>query len=108
MERSKVLEQRSAVTYPGTVAATVVLTLDKLSSSAPIAMRLLEICSLCSPDALPLNQFLKALPILGDREQDLDTVERLDALGRLRPPEVGEGRALWAGLSLWRVSSEIP
>lgn len=84
-ERSRVLEHGSAVAYTGTIAATVMLTLDKLTLTAPMAMRLLEICSLCSPDDLPLKQLLTVLHKLDDpRIRDLDAVQRLDLLGQLR------------------------
>ena len=84
-ERASLLEQGSGLAYSGTVAATVVLTLERLGTTAPLAVRLLEICALCSPDSLPLKQFLTALqhlddPLLGD----LDAIQRLEIFGSLR------------------------
>jgi tetratricopeptide (TPR) repeat protein len=85
MERASLLEQGSGLAYSGTVAATVVLTLERLATTAPLAVRILEICALCSPDSLPLKRFLTALqhledPLLGD----LDAVQRLEIFGSLR------------------------
>jgi tetratricopeptide (TPR) repeat protein/transcriptional regulator with XRE-family HTH domain len=85
LERASLLEQGSGLAYSGTVAATVVLTLERLATTAPLAMRLLEICALCSPDSLPLKQFLTTLqnledPLIGEP----DAIERLEVFGSLR------------------------
>ncbi len=83
-EPASLLEQGSGLAYAGTVAATVVLTLERLATTAPLAMRILEICSLCSPDSLPLKQFLTVLQNLDDSIGEPDAIERLEVFGSLR------------------------
>jgi tetratricopeptide (TPR) repeat protein/transcriptional regulator with XRE-family HTH domain len=84
-ERTRLLEKGTALAYPGSVAATVTITLENLLHSAPTAMRMLEICSLCSADALPLRQFLTELHNIDDPLlRSLDAVERLEVLRSLR------------------------
>lgn len=84
-ERARLLAHPSALAYPGTVAATVTLALDKLQETSPPALRLLEMCSLCSPVALPIRHFLAALHHLEEPQlRSLDAVERFAILSSLR------------------------
>jgi tetratricopeptide (TPR) repeat protein len=82
--RATLLGARSNV-VSGSVAATVTLTIRNLARSSPTALRLLEVCSLCSSDSLPLKSFVGAIHAIDDvHARELDAAERLAVLGALR------------------------
>jgi tetratricopeptide (TPR) repeat protein len=85
VERARLLEHGSALAYPSTVAATVTLTLDRLSTTSRTATQLLEVCCLCSPESIPLKHFLSAVQTLDDSPTtELDALDRLKIFTSLR------------------------
>ncbi|WP_206686212.1 FxSxx-COOH system tetratricopeptide repeat protein [Kribbella qitaiheensis] len=83
-ERARLLEHGSALAYPSTVAATVTLTLERLSMTSPTALRLLEVCSLCSSEILPIKEFLSAVQNIDDTAEQFDALDRLKIFTELR------------------------
>ncbi|MGL5824719.1 MAG: FxSxx-COOH system tetratricopeptide repeat protein [Nocardioides sp.] len=84
-ERARLLDRGLAMAYPGNVSASVTLALGRLASDSAIALRLLEICALCSPDGLPLRRMLTAmLDADGEVERGSGALEQLDVLRALR------------------------
>lgn len=56
--RAALLARGQPLAYQGTVAAAVTLSVKELRVTAPAAVRLLEICALLAPDAIPVQQLL--------------------------------------------------
>jgi TIR domain/Tetratricopeptide repeat/NB-ARC domain len=107
-QATEVLSKGKPRSYPTSLAATTLVTLDKLTSSDPMAANLLRLCGYLAPEYIPAAWFydLSALDLTDQIGAiPTGTWEVSDAFEHIR--DMGLGRVDQKGLKLHRLTQAI-